>query len=211
MPNTYPRSHIHPGNYGERGIDPKLLVVDSDAADAFQSPQRDLDSIFNVTDTDGLISHDANVERSLGTYRHAGVQAPDRHENTNPPYFSRRGVFSNEQKQIIEQFSAETPSSVLERLRAHDPSMQQTYKQVKGGVENERRKTNRRKANGRWTKDELGVLRQNIDFAPRQLETMLRSAIPGSKKNIDQIRDMKTQLRKKTKDKGEVPAASEQT
>jgi hypothetical protein len=211
MPNTYPRPHIHPGNYSERGIDPKLLVVDSVAADTFQSPHRDLDSIFNATDIDGLISHDANMERSLGTYRHAGVQALDRHENTNPPYFSRRGVFSNEQKQIIEQFSAETPSSVLERLRAHDPSMQETYKQVKGGVENERRKKNRRQANGRWTKDELGVLRQNIDLAPRQLETMLRSAMPGSKKNVDQIRDMKEQLRKKTQEMGKAVVISEKT
>jgi hypothetical protein len=115
-------------------------------------------------------------------------------QNSGRAYFVDRGVFSENQKATIQLHCSEAASSVLDRLREQDPAMTQTYRQVKGAVENERRKQHRREDNGSWTIEERDIVSQNLAMKPKDLTTLLRSTIQGFRKNIDQVRDMKNQM-----------------
>jgi hypothetical protein len=210
MPNTYPPPHVHSGAFDERLIDPELLIAETLATADDNSPDDDLDGFFTSADIDAFMMMTAeSTKRTLPPPRHPGVLAIEHHEHTHPPYFVSRGIFSDAQKTIIKEFSADTPAPVMERLQSHDPFMKQTHKQVKGVVENERRKRNRRAATGAWTEQEVQVVKQNTHLPPAELVKMLKEIIPGCLKNVDQVREMKAHLRNKTKDKGKTARISE--
>lgn len=142
---------------------------------SYESPTLSLPSKFNSDTLDGSFAEEA--------------------------HFTNRGLFSHEQKALIGHYCNEPPSVVLERLQQQDPSMTQTRRQVKGAVENERRKQRRREPNGPWTQEEVDVVRQNLDRRPRDVMELLRSSVTGFRKNVDQVRDVKNQLVARAKDR----------
>ncbi len=132
-----------------------------------------------------------------GPTRHAGVQQISRFDGTTPAYFLASDVFSDGKKQFIRQYCHDKPSTVMERMRERYPNMEQSYKQVKGAVHNERRKQKRRESNGPWSDAEMQVIEQNLDLTPKALVDLLSGSIPGSAKNVDQVRDVRNLAQKK--------------
>lgn len=126
--------------------------------------------------------------------KHVGVQRTERTAGTNPSYFSDRGSLSWQEKDIVEQHCDEPPSTVMERLKDHNPNMTHSIKDIRSAIENERRKKRRREDNGPWTEEELDVLRENTDLLPMALVELLGEKVEGCTKNVDQVRDMQAQV-----------------
>ena len=200
MPNgSYPPPHVYP-NAPSGSTANRQLIATEDAPSTYgESAFDDLDGFFGDSDLSEFLQSADPVQQDAPSLRHSGVQALQRHKRTNPPYYLNKGIFSDEQKAIIEEFSNEIPSSVMQRLRDHNPSMPFSYRQIKGAVENERRKKNRREANGPWTEEELDIIKQNMETKPKDLLSILRESVPEFRKNVDQVRDMKSQLTQKAK------------
>ena len=181
-------------------IDPRLLATKemlySLARSEFDDREDFLDGLEEAESFQSTEPHEQCEQRPL----HPLVEET-RNEATRSQYFLNKGIFSEEQKAIIQRFSSEPPSSVMERLKDRDPALPHTYRQVKGAVENERRKKNRRQSNGPWTEEEMEFLRQNLQKAPRELTRALQDGVAGCTKNVDQVRDMKSQLVQKAKSK----------
>ena len=158
-----------------------------------------LDEFFDTNDLPDLLQPLHPIEQIEPTTRHAGVQNFWRCGGTKPRYFVDKGMLSAGEKAIVLQYHEEPPSSVMDRLRDHNPNITHAYEQIKGAAENERRKKNRREANGPWTGQELEILRQNMQLPPKELMLLLRRTVQGCLKNVDQVRDMKSQIAQKYK------------
>lgn len=113
--------------------DPRLLPLPTsshDGEDAQESTQTAHEPHFRSIDAHLPLPH-AKQEGQNNESKPGGAST----------YFVNRGVFSEEQKSMIQLHCDEPASTVLERLQREDPAMTQTYRQVKGAVENERRES----------------------------------------------------------------------
>lgn len=193
----------------ELAIDPQLLEGDIQLENQYANDQviffddnpelTDIDNFFDTFDSSTLLPPQEKPEQLVSPRKHAGVQAIEKHRDTAPAYFADKGIFSEEEKTFIHQFCNEKPSSMMERLKERDPAMAYSYRQVKGAVENERRKKNRREQNGPWTRQEMQLMAQHMELPPKELICLLKNNVPGFVKNVDQVRDMKSQIAQKTK------------
>ncbi|KAK3725930.1 hypothetical protein LTR37_000078 [Vermiconidia calcicola] len=182
---------------------------ETNADDDFSLPPEGFSFDFDI-DADGIKSHidDPNEAATTITPRSSTEQATDsprgsaarpvrRVADPGHAYRINKGVFSDGQKELIQMHSDDSASSVFERMREIDPAMPHTYRQIKGAIENERRKKNRREANGAWAEEELEMIKANLGMKPKELANLLRETSPSFRKNVDQVRDMKNQLSQK--------------
>lgn len=155
-----------------------------------------------ITDADKLKQPTFEPEQSTTGIGHAGAQSTETQHDTAPGYFANRGKFTEEEKRILQQYSHEPPSELLERLQEQNPSTTHTYAEVKGALENERRKQRRREENGPWTQQEVEMIAKNMTSTPTQVVSLLQNQVQGFAKNVDQVRDMKSQIAQRTKRRG---------
>ena len=191
--DPYPSPEIQPDPLSGLVIDPHLLAERPQPNYAAYDRDRSFSSVL-INSTDVIPDN----EQSL---RQESIQTLQHNRHVDHQYFLNKGIFSDEQKAIIRASSHETPSSVMERLKEHDPMITHSYRQIKGAVENERRKKNRREPNGRWKKEELAFINQNMNKKPKELVLILKDAVPGCAKNVDQVRDMKNHLAQRARDR----------
>ena len=197
----YPPPHIYPSEVLEITPDWLLLATDEPLYIP-ELPAVEQDIFFNPEGADDeydSLAFDGEVEASPQSVDHEAYQ--DAHP-AEKPYFLNRGAFSEEEKLTIQECSEDTPSAVMATLKGLNPAMEHSYRQVKGALENERRKKNRREGNGPWTVEEVEIIKRNLDKMPKELVDLLRNNVFGCTKNIDQVRDIKYQLVQKAKKRG---------
>ncbi|KAK3716515.1 hypothetical protein LTR37_006411 [Vermiconidia calcicola] len=202
----YPPPHIYPsilfGHVGDQGANkddgifppPEGFDFDFDFdfdVDSIKSPVNDPPEAATTTRSRSL------TEQTVHTPQSAAAKPTQRVADADHAYRINKGVFTDGQKDLIQMHSDEPASLVFERMQEFDPAMPHTYRQIKGAVENERRKKKRREANGAWAEEELEMIKANLGMKPKELTNLLREASPSFRKNVDQVRDMKNQLSQK--------------
>ena len=99
---------------------------------------------------------------------------------------------------------------MLARMKNRFPEMRRTYQEVRGAIENERRKRSRKENNGSWTQEELDVIQNNIEQRPKKIHEILRSQVVGFRKNANQVRDKKDQMTQKGEKRKRNPSPQRQ-
>ena len=141
MPNTYPPPHIPPSAFEKREVDPWFWAAKTLAMAIGNSAYHDFASFMASAEVNSLLPNAASIEEPPQQPRHPGILAAEQQGKTHSQGCKGKGIFSDKQRSIVREFGAEKPLSVVERLQIHDPSMTQTYKQVKGAVDWEKRKS----------------------------------------------------------------------
>ena len=116
-------------------------------------------------------------------------------------YFRPGGVFTLEQKQLVDANRHLSPADMLHMLQQQPGGATQTRVQVKGALQDARRKQARREATGDWTERELRILRDTVnttrDIRPAVLFEVLTACCAGFAKNVEQVRSMKDAIAQK--------------